>query len=627
VTLSLICIALLLAPGMVIRPVIRLQFGGFFSILLLSLAVFLIAVHLATWLSSFGYFYLTYGALVILGICNFVRHISRGTPLTLFESLSTVARKIRAAPEALVLVLFLLYYAIAGPYLEVPADLWNHLTSIRHYSTALDHGEIDTNQPWYLLLAFSAYLSGQTIAEELPTLHFFLQSIFLVGFASFVREVTRSRVTEPADVYLIVVCSTLLTVVTYGTSVFAFFSYYVFAPVFINIHLFLFAGLLIFHFRERGVNQFSFLLSYSLLALVIPISYLFHKQETLFIGVLIWGHGISTAITMIRNKSLGNRPRSVKDGAHCLFDLMSCALFVLVTLYGIHHILFTFDTSQPLYNNTLNIGHLLSRSSSILVADPLGRVLETVGILGIATVCLYFLFIPARSRPKSLSIMATAPYAILFIPVYSDTLLSVIPQDTLWRLSYITPFGLLASYTLYCLVRAPRVKLVRTIIAAGLVIVLLSPVDTFRQWPSSRYPTLPPVGEQLESTLWHDLFEELRRIGPRNVLTDPVTCYLVNALTSSRCFGFKFHGSGRFIPINYELYGEHHFSDFRKWLVIVNKRDGSISENGRRSGHWSPEIMIVSKSYSEKFDAFLETAPPHINLVWNTNQINIYEID
>ena len=191
----------------------------------------------------------------------------------------------------------------------------------------------------------------------------------------------------------------------------------------------------------------------------------------------------------------------------------------------------------------------------------------------------------------------------------------------------MTPFGLLASYTLYCLVRAPRVKPVQTTITAGLVIALLSPVDTFRQWPSSRYSTLPPVGEQLESVLWHDLFTELRRIGPRNVLTDPVTCYLVNALTSSRCFGFKFHGSGNFIPINYERYGEHHFSDFHKWLVIVNKRDGSISENGQRSKHWSPEIMIVSKSYSEGFDAFLETAPPHINLVWNTNQINIYEID
>ena len=626
-TLSFICIALLFGPGLVLRSIIRLQFGGFFPILLLSLAFFCLAVYLAKWVSSVYCIYLLYGLLSVLGIFKVLSHRSLATPPKLIHTLPAIVTKLSRTPEALIVASFALYYSLTGPYLEVPADLWNHLGAIRDYSTSLENGLINTNQPWYLLLALSAHLSGQSVAEALLTLTFVLQSVFLIGIASFVREVTRPLVKGNSDLYLLIVFSTLLTALTFGTSVFAFFSYYVLAPVFINLHLFFFASLLIFSFSGKSEDRGFFIQTSVLLLLIIVVSYIFHKQETLFIGILIWAFGAVTTFRLIRRESIGNISTSFDNAVGFLFPLLSSTLFCATIVYGIYYIIFIPGNLPPLRNNTLDISNLFGGNSSLLIADPMGRVLETVNLWGVVVVCFYFCFVQRESRSPALSAMAIAPYVILFTPFFSDPLLSLIPQDTLWRLSYVTPFGILASYSLYSSIRDDNRRMFRTVAAAALALIPLSPIQPYGNWLPSRYSTLPPIDSRLESRLWQDLLSELQRIGPNNVLTDPVTCYLVNALSSSKCFGFKFHGSGDFIPINYDRYGSRHFSDFHKWLLVINKRDGLTSENGRQSGHWAPEVMMVSKSYSPRLDAFLKTEPAHINLVWSADKIHVYEID
>ena len=119
---------------------------------------------------------------------------------------------------------------------------------------------------------------------------------------------------------------------------------------------------------------------------------------------------------------------------------------------------------------------------------------------------------------------------------------------------------------------------------------------------------------------------ELRGYRARNVLTDPITGYVVRALTKHAVFGFKFHEGPPFIPINYAGYGPTSFKGYESWLFIENKRDGSSSNNGEKSGHWPADVMRVSSNYSEGLTNFLKEPPQYFHLLWENDGIRIFEI-
>ena len=113
----------------------------------------------------------------------------------------------------------------------------------------------------------------------------------------------------------------------------------------------------------------------------------------------------------------------------------------------------------------------------------------------------------------------------------------------------------------------------------------------------------------------------------RNILTDPITGYMINAYTNNKVFGFKFHGTEDFIPVNYKKFSARHFIDFHGWLLVINRRDGASSRNGDLSGHWDEDILKLSEYYSDELIDFLNKPPPHIKLIWSQNNTLIYEIN
>ena len=161
------------------------------------------------------------------------------------------------------------------------------------------------------------------------------------------------------------------------------------------------------------------------------------------------------------------------------------------------------------------------------------------------------------------------------------------------------------------------------VLVTGTLVLPLSDDNSLRQL---RYATLRGVAPSNDYRNWDDLIEELRVFRYRHVLTDPVTGYVITAMTKNRTFGFKFHGSGDLLNPNVPAYGSNSFEDYVGWLLVLNLRNGGYSENGSQSGHWPGDALKTSKFYSAQLVEFLENPPPHIQLIWESDSIKLFEI-
>jgi len=113
----------------------------------------------------------------------------------------------------------------------------------------------------------------------------------------------------------------------------------------------------------------------------------------------------------------------------------------------------------------------------------------------------------------------------------------------------------------------------------------------------------------------------------RNIATDPVTGYLLVGSTHHTHWRNKFLESPDYRRYNYDHYNhEESFKDFDGWLFVVNQRVGGQSHIGEISGHWPEDVLNLKHHYSEKFLAFLDGQPPHFKLLWDNDEIRVFEV-
>ena len=164
-----------------------------------------------------------------------------------------------------------------------------------------------------------------------------------------------------------------------------------------------------------------------------------------------------------------------------------------------------------------------------------------------------------------------------------------------------------------------------TAVVASLLVLLLPISTTFLESRFSRLYTLKPVVPAVGYQQWQDVVTFLGTMEKETVITDQVTGYLINALTPHYYRGHKFYGFGA-PKISRKRYSENSFSEFAGSLVIVNRRDGGLSETGKVSGHWPENILKVSRFYSPGFLALVENNPKKFKKIWDQENIQVYEI-
>ncbi len=611
----------LFLPGLLLCAPLRIRKCKFEISLLLSLGFFLLLLALSLLSNSKLPFLLGYLLVGIWGLASVLARTfsSQATPIECQEWLK------EHIVELALIFICILYFWYAGAYQEVPADIWSHLGSIQYYLQRLRQGWIDFDQPWYLFLALGLYYSDSPITSFLNSYSLVGSVCFAVGLARFAKHVFAPLSLQSGTLKASVITGVLLTLATHGTSVFAYFRYYTFGAAFLNYILFLFSVTLVYQCTTPTISETNnSLYRVCLVLLTFLVTYLFHKQEAMFIVAMLFTTGV---LFLLENRKKGRSTPSrcgYSTGISLVdFSVASATLAVLV----VSIFLFFIDPREvvPLLNNTVDILAFINSGFSMHIADPLGRPLETIGLWGFGLLVLYFVLVPTSHRSPLLTVLAVAPFLMTFTPFLSDFILRLVPDETIWRFFYMTPFGLLLVFGLCALSAGDTRSGSRRLRTFGLVLVLSLPFVMVAD-KATRWSTLVNLEVGNTSKNWADLFSKLNQIGPRNVLTDPITCYLVNALTHSRCFGFKFHGSGGFIPINYPYYSSRHFIDFKDWLLVVNKRNGTKSFNGLASGHWHELINLTSRYYSPELTEFLHSTPPHLQQVWSEKNITVFEI-
>ena len=61
-------------------------------------------------------------------------------------------------------------------------------------------------------------------------------------------------------------------------------------------------------------------------------------------------------------------------------------------------------------------------------------------------------------------------------------------------------------------------------------------------------------------------------------------------------------------------------------ILIINHRDGDISETGHLSGHWWDDILKVKRLYPIGLKKFVDSRPKDFELLWSADDIWVYRL-
>jgi len=231
-------------------------------------------------------------------------------------------------PFAAVMGLLWVYLWWAGPYLEIPADAWNHVWRFRDATAQINAGQFgDTpaspygafvrqGNAWYLILAYLMRWSGISIPRVLTPLSVMTVSTFCAGIFFCALAIFRPFRVSIWKKGWMAAGATLFCAVTMGASVFAYIRYYALAPSILNYLLFLSATLIALDWlnaRKWWTNA-----TWLIPALMLTMN-IVHSQEVLFTGFMIMGLAlvnigtvsISITCALFANNIIGGRWASV----------------------------------------------------------------------------------------------------------------------------------------------------------------------------------------------------------------------------------------------------------------------------------------------------------------------------
>jgi hypothetical protein len=419
---TLILGSILLGPGLLIGLLWRSNFRGPLLAILLSYGLFISFAHGFQYLSLETYF-----GPVIVAVSSFclltfgviaVRRIAREWLWSL--------DKMKFNGYLPVLTLSIVYAVWAGAYLEIPADVWRHLGLIGDYTDQIRLGVLNLNQPWYLMYATALSVSGEPLIDSIELFAIFATGLWLVAVVDFTRLLFRSIEMNDYQRLTLFFLSAVLTLVMFGTSSFSFTRYYTFSPAYFSFLIF-FLGIVIFAEMAKTNGSRAELVSRGGIFLAcLAVTYLVHKQETLFLGAFTIGYGIYSIFSFgkkhlnacggLATRGLCSGPRKGHWIVFIFLLVASTATLITLSESGL------LEVQTGLINNTLIVSSELIGDRKWVIADPVGRVFETVNLWGIAAISCYFGYVQKRYRHPVISVLIVTPVFFLFNPLFNDFL-------------------------------------------------------------------------------------------------------------------------------------------------------------------------------------------------------------
>ncbi len=539
-------------------------------------------------------------------------------------------------PGMVVLAAAAVYLLWTGPYLEIPADAWEHLRRIQTQMDVLrdnDFGPVNKwqlwaaqGQVWYLLQAILFRWSGMQILDAasyavLLNSLAWTAGIYLFGLKLF-APLRVGRLAKG----IMAALAALFYMASFGMSVFAYARYYPLAPTMMAFVVYLAAMVFLMDLIRQTKWQWRLVWPPALLLVVLNAT---HTQEALFVFFMSWGMSLWETIRRWRADRISVLRRPA--GVLCL-----AASAVWLGLLAWSH-------SRPLspfwVYGAVPIENLLPFLRGLLVQSPTAHFYPVVAVWGL---WVYFLF--ARHwrefvrQPFILAGMAM-PLLTVFNPVTMDIMLRHLADPTaLYRFNYMLPLPYVAAW---CAVRhgpwaagggRRRRRLAGAAVWAGLLVLLFPLRCAYFDSSYSRWPTLRKVMPANDWRNWGDLLSVLQEQPESSVITDPVTAYLLRGATRHYIRGQRFdHAefSWWLRPETPELNLDHiwHYLDRgRRWLLVVNLRDGALSAAGKLSGHWPANVLKLGRYYAPRTVKWVEARPENFRLLWERDRVKVYEV-
>jgi hypothetical protein len=477
--------------------------------------------------------------------------------------------------------------------------------------------------------------SGSTISGAISPASYLNTLIFVLAFFSFSQVVFQKSIPDRRALALVGVISSIFCFLHFGVNIFSFVRYYAMAPVMLNLVLFFTMMAIAIWYFDKEKLSFKYLAT---AALVTVAAAYIHLQEVLFAAALMLVMSLYAFLYQnlgfIRGVSGDGRERiSIYALLTDRINLAFIASF-LAMLFFVFYSYSARERNPAVEPKLISLGDFLPFANDFYILNPTYQFYYVITLWGLLVYLLFMLnWKQLRSNTYIVAGMVS-PLFTIFNPVFTDLFLRYSLTEMYWRLSFIVPLYLVAGYVVVRMLTAVREKsargLVASVTAVLMLLVLLFPIHTrYIDAPYSRMLTLGKLSEGSTPTHWQDLIGYLDSVKRRDsrIITDPVTGYMLSALTRHTSLRKKFHRFlAGYIRLNYESYVNHPFDRYRGHMLIINRRDGAISESGRVARHWPENILKVSNYYPAALIDYLAENPQRFELQWDSGDIQVYRI-
>ena len=544
---------LLFIPGYCIVRLVDFRRFRFLLSLSISYALFVMVLKL-TQISggSYGDFKISYLLALLVVIAAVVaKQLLRGQGWSGgFQLRGTLAAHHQADTVAVLSITLAtsVYFLIAGPYLELPSDVFQHMEYVQKIREILTNSE-QTGQPmpayflglngkyWHYFYVFVNDIAGRDVSDSIGIASMFNVLVFLLAVYLFTKIVFAEFSGSTAHLSAIALVTTAFYFLHFGVNVFAFVRYYAMAPVILNMVLyFTVMAIAIQFFRESRWKWKEITFA----AILLFIAAMIHRQEALYVVVMILlMSGYLLFNSLLNNQTTeayavgGNRrigPLLKSKPALVFLPLAAATL-------SLHVYSFMKIARRPVEEPKLiPLENLLPFIKNLYILNPTYQFYYVLTVWGLAVIALFVIYRKRLSGNAFNIAGMDSPLFTIFNPVFVDLFLRHSHSILLWRLSSLVPIYFIAGFLLveaYKMIRTGGVlRIGSALVTLVLLIGLLFPIsNTYIKAPYSRLVTLKPVDPNTSPEQWQDLLNYLD-LSLKHI-SEPTRPFTLSSMTSS----------------------------------------------------------------------------------------------
>jgi len=543
-----------------------------------------------------------------------------------------------------IILLSTIYHLVSGPYFEIPADLFAHLEKVKtalYFQSNEASPEISLSQffrqralVWYHLIALCAHASVTPIESVFFYTTLISKTLFLVSIYSFSLIIFKRQQYRVA----ISILATLFVATHLGVNVFSYIRYYSFAPTMLAYVVYLttivtFLQLIRTHLFSSFITLFLSIIAFIFTALTV------HNQEALFILIILFAISLVISFQSILRNFLTTDYLLINSNSKILFisksaphviSILGLITFGIVYSYSQDHLTLSPNISWRLWEFNIH-------GFDIQVLNLKFQFIQTLTVWGVMV--LFVSLFSAKHLKGNTFLIAglITPLLTVLNPFFVDFFLRISSSPNLYRVLYIVPIHfsaalLIVKFTEVAYLKKNLLTSGRLFIYTFLSIALLLPINNgYMGLHYSRFTTLAKTDPSLTPDQFRDVIVELNNMqGKHRIYTDPITGYLISALTPHNApLRKKFSGYRALNGIlNNDNYDQKPLEKYKGGLILVNSRNHKVSKVGKLSGHWSENILNVKQFYSSDLLNHLHANPKRFKLLWESKHkdIHVYKI-